>query len=138
MENNITCTSEGAISHYVLYYQQLSITRYQVSFHANNLFELLPIVSTAFKTHFDAVGKDSDSKDLTKALGSYLLKLTISANIVAPMARQCFHANSSRLLELCCCSPSLKSNKNHSVSTVVNLKDKLFMASRFDQSLFLS
>ena len=73
----------------------------------------------------DAVGEDSN-RDLTKALGSYLLKLTISANIVAPMARQCFHANSSRLLELCCCSPSLKSNKNHSVSTVVNLKDKLF------------
>ena len=31
-------TSEGAVSHNVLYYQQLSITRYQVKFYANNYF----------------------------------------------------------------------------------------------------
>ena len=31
-------TSEGAVSHNVLYYQQLSIARYQVSFYANNYF----------------------------------------------------------------------------------------------------
>ena len=32
-------TSEGAVSHNVLYYQQLSIARYQVRFYANNYFE---------------------------------------------------------------------------------------------------
>ena len=32
-------TSEGAISHNVLYYQQLSIACYQQSFYANNYFE---------------------------------------------------------------------------------------------------
>ena len=34
-------TSEGAVSHNVLYYQQLSISvaRYRVSFYANNYFE---------------------------------------------------------------------------------------------------
>ena len=32
-------TSEGAVFHNVLYYQQLSITRYQVHFYANNYFE---------------------------------------------------------------------------------------------------
>ena len=32
-------TSKEAISHNVLYYQQLSIARYQVSFYANNYFE---------------------------------------------------------------------------------------------------
>ena len=32
-------TSEGAVSHNVLYYQQLSIARYQVSFYADNYFE---------------------------------------------------------------------------------------------------
>ena len=42
-------TSEGAISHNVLYYQPLPITRYQVRFYAKNYFEQLPIVSTAFK-----------------------------------------------------------------------------------------
>ena len=41
-------TSEGAVSHNVFYYQQLSIARYQVTFYANNYFEELPIVSTAF------------------------------------------------------------------------------------------
>ena len=44
--------SEGAVSHNVLYYQQHPITRYQVRFYANNYFEQLPIVSTAFKTLF--------------------------------------------------------------------------------------
>ena len=33
-------TSEGAVSHNVLYYQQLSIARYQVSFYANNYWSL--------------------------------------------------------------------------------------------------
>ena len=43
-------TSEGAISHNVLYYnQQLSIAGNQVSFYSNNYFEWLPIVSTAIK-----------------------------------------------------------------------------------------
>ena len=47
LENYVT--SEGAVSHNVLYYQQLSITRYQVSFYANNnLYCPLPILSTAF------------------------------------------------------------------------------------------
>ena len=32
-------TSEGAVSHNVLYYEQLSIARYQVSFYANSYFE---------------------------------------------------------------------------------------------------
>ena len=42
-------TSEGAVSYNVLYYQQLSIAGYQVSFSANNYFEQLSIVSSAFK-----------------------------------------------------------------------------------------
>ena len=42
-------TSEGTVSHNVLYYQPLPITRHQVRFSANNYFELLPIVYTAFK-----------------------------------------------------------------------------------------
>ena len=37
LENYIT--SEGANSHNVLYYQQLSIAYYQVSCYANNYFE---------------------------------------------------------------------------------------------------
>ena len=37
LENNIT--SEGAVSHNVLYYQPLPITRYQVMFYAKNYFE---------------------------------------------------------------------------------------------------
>ena len=41
-------TSEGASSHIVLYYQQLSIAHYQVSFDANLHFKLLPIVSSDF------------------------------------------------------------------------------------------
>ena len=36
----------------VLYYQSLPITRYQVRLYANSYFELLPIVSTAFKLQF--------------------------------------------------------------------------------------
>ena len=46
LENYVT--SEEAVSHTVLYYQPLPITRYQVKSYANNCFELLPIVSTAF------------------------------------------------------------------------------------------
>ena len=46
LENYVT--SEGAVSHNVLYYQQLSIACYQVSFYANNYFESLPLVSSAF------------------------------------------------------------------------------------------
>ena len=37
LENYVT--SEGAVSHNVLYYQPLPITRYQVRFYANNYFE---------------------------------------------------------------------------------------------------
>ena len=50
MENYVT--SEGAVSHNVLYYPQLPITRYQVRFYAYNYFEYLPIMSTAFKGVF--------------------------------------------------------------------------------------
>ena len=32
-------TSEGAVSHNVLYYQQLSVAPYQVSFYSNIYFE---------------------------------------------------------------------------------------------------
>ena len=45
LENYVT--SEGDVSHNVLYYQQLSIACFQVSFYAN--VEYLPIVSTALK-----------------------------------------------------------------------------------------
>ena len=41
-------TSQGAVSDNVLYYNSLPITRYTARFYANNYFELLPIVSTAF------------------------------------------------------------------------------------------
>ena len=37
LENFVT--SEGAVSHNVLYYQPLPITHYQVRFYANNSFE---------------------------------------------------------------------------------------------------
>ena len=37
LENYVT--SEGAVSHKVLYYQPLPITCYQVRFNANNYFE---------------------------------------------------------------------------------------------------
>ena len=37
LKNNDTL--EGAVSHNVLYYQPLPITRYQVKFYANNYFE---------------------------------------------------------------------------------------------------
>ena len=50
LENYVT--SEGAVSHNVLYHQQLPITCYQVRFYADNYFESLPIVSTAFKPMF--------------------------------------------------------------------------------------
>ena len=33
------CTSEGAVSHNVLYHQPLPITRHQERFYANNYFE---------------------------------------------------------------------------------------------------
>ena len=46
LENYMTL--KGAVSHNVLYYQQLSITHYQVRFYANNYFEKLPIVSICF------------------------------------------------------------------------------------------
>ena len=43
LKNNLT--SEGALSHNVLYYQKLSAARYQVSFCAKKCFEQLQIVS---------------------------------------------------------------------------------------------
>ena len=43
--------SEGAVSHNVLYYQPLPISRYRVRFYANNYFEYIPMVSTAFKVN---------------------------------------------------------------------------------------
>ena len=42
-------TSEGAVSHNVLYHQPLPITCNQERFYDDKYFELLPIVSTAFK-----------------------------------------------------------------------------------------
>ena len=45
-------TSEGAVSHNVLYYQPLPITHNQERFYDDNYFEQLPIVSTAFKQCF--------------------------------------------------------------------------------------
>ena len=47
LENYVT--SEGAVSHNVLYYQQLSIAHYQVSFYAYDCFDYLQTVSSAFK-----------------------------------------------------------------------------------------
>ena len=54
-------TSEGAVSHNVLYYQQLSIARYEVCFDANNYLELQPLrwvvsftmVICIVSSHFD-------------------------------------------------------------------------------------
>ena len=46
LKNHIT--SEGAVYHNVLYYQQLPNACCQVSFYANNYFEQLPKVSSAF------------------------------------------------------------------------------------------
>ena len=46
LENYVT--SEGAVYHNVLYNQSLPITRHQVRLYADNYFEQLPIVSTAF------------------------------------------------------------------------------------------
>ena len=47
LENYVT--SQGAISHNVLYYQPLPITHFQVSFYAYNyVYFELPIVSTVF------------------------------------------------------------------------------------------
>ena len=39
LENYGTSVSEGAVSHNVLYYQVLPITRNQERFYANNYFE---------------------------------------------------------------------------------------------------
>ena len=50
LENYVT--SEGAVYHNVFYYQQLSIACYQVSFYANNYFELLPIEFSTFKSQY--------------------------------------------------------------------------------------
>ena len=44
-------TSEGAVYRNFLDHQPLPITRPQVRFYANNYFESLPMVSTAFKGH---------------------------------------------------------------------------------------
>ena len=47
LENCVS--SEEAVSHYVLDYQQLCIACYQVHFYAHNYFEYVLIVFTAFK-----------------------------------------------------------------------------------------
>ena len=47
LKNHITL--EGAVSHNVLYNQQLSIADYQVHFYGNNYFEWLTIASSVFK-----------------------------------------------------------------------------------------
>ena len=68
LENYVT--SEGGVSHNVLYHQPLPITHYQVKFYVNNYFELLPIVSTAFK-HFlnkkqsQQIGEKQEKRRLT-------------------------------------------------------------------------
>ena len=49
-------SSEGAVSHNVLYYQPLPITQYQERFYADNYFEYLPIVSTAFNNQQQGSG----------------------------------------------------------------------------------
>ena len=53
LENYVT--SEEAVSHNVLYYQQLPITRYQVRFYTNNYFEYLPIASSALKYLYQCI-----------------------------------------------------------------------------------
>ena len=45
LTNYVTSEKERNFSHIVLYYHQLSIARYQVSFYANNYCEQIPIVS---------------------------------------------------------------------------------------------
>ena len=57
LENYIT--SEGAVSHKVLYYQPLPITRCQERFYANNYFKYLPIESTAFNFKTTALCKNN-------------------------------------------------------------------------------
>ena len=52
LENHVTL--EGPVSHIVLNYQHLPITHYQVRVLSDNYFELLPIVSTAFKRYINA------------------------------------------------------------------------------------
>ena len=59
LENDVT--SQGPVSHNVLYYQHLFIDHLQVSFYANNYFEQLPIVSSAFhKKHISCVNEIID------------------------------------------------------------------------------
>ena len=48
-------TTEGVVSHNVLYYQPLPITHNQERFYSNNYFEYVPIVSTAYKLHVHTV-----------------------------------------------------------------------------------
>ena len=50
-------TLERTVFHHVLYYQHLSIARWQVSLYANNYFEWLPIMSSALKTVFSLVSQ---------------------------------------------------------------------------------
>ena len=47
-------TSDGIVSHNVLYYQQLSIAHYQVGFHANVFFNsnYQRLVSSSFNHYF--------------------------------------------------------------------------------------
>ena len=49
LEKYVTSEEAHNVSHKVLYYQQLSYACYQVRFYANNIFEYLPIVSSASK-----------------------------------------------------------------------------------------
>ena len=59
-------TSEGAVTHNGLHYQQLPNARYQVRFYANNYFEKLPRVSTAFKVsvYFAYISSLWDQKNI--------------------------------------------------------------------------
>ena len=73
LENYVT--SEGAVSHNVLYYQPLPITRHQERFYANNYFEYFLKVSTAFNPELFESEKQSEGVHLqgiypTASLGS--------------------------------------------------------------------
>ena len=54
-------TSEGAVSHNIFYYQQLSITHYQVRFYVNVFLKFIPVVSTAFNVSNTYLPMSGDS-----------------------------------------------------------------------------
>ena len=56
-----TFTSEGVVSHNVLYYQQLSITCNQFRVYANNYFEYLP---TTLNLNYKKLKKSKINKNI--------------------------------------------------------------------------